>query len=58
MQILTQHGGEARNLLQGGKRGGLGDGTEVPQRRPGALVPGQSPGGGLEAKPPEAGDKC
>ena len=47
-----QHRGVARNLL-GGKTGGLG--TEDPQRglAPG---PGQSPGGGLGSKPPEAGD--
>jgi len=44
--------GVARNLLWGDKRGGLGDGS------PPGRVQGQSPGGDLEAKPPEAGDKC
>jgi len=44
-------GGVARNLLRGTKEGVSG--TEVPSG-----VHGQSPGGSLGAKRPEAGDKC
>jgi len=44
-----QHRGVARNLLRGTKEGVWG--TEDPSG-----VQGQSPGGGLGAKPPEAGD--
>ena len=42
--------GVARNLLRGGVKQGVW-GTEVPSG-----VQGQSSGGGLGAKPPEAGD--
>jgi len=46
--------GLARNLLRGDKTGGLG--TE--ERKSPSGVQGQSAGGGLGAKPPEARDKC
>ena len=47
--IPTETRTVARNLLRGDKTGVWG------QKTPGG-VQGQSPGGGLGAKPPEAGD--
>ena len=48
--------GVARNLLKGAQTKKSGDGS--PQRGPGAQTLSGSGSPGLEAKPPEAGDKC
>jgi len=51
--------GLARNLLRGrGTKEGTGDKRDGPGRKSPIGVQGQSPGGGLRAKPPEAGDTC
>jgi len=48
--IPTETRGVARNLVRGGTKQGVWG-----RKNPGG-VQGQSPGGGLGAKPPEAGD--